>query len=128
MNEISPVKVKVLLGKSIFSTKTFRAGVIAFLTGALPIIFECYYTERLPTLDESTALLGLVTTLGFLISGRATTQLVYTPNNLPGLDKADFELGLDDLETYIVNKRNKVVLNETGDNKEKPATTSPVFV
>lgn len=76
--------------KSIFQTATFQHSAIALFGGLAPIIISCIYQRRHPTQNEAIATVALITTFFTALVGRVQTSPVYTPDDLPGPDKKDF--------------------------------------
>lgn len=76
--------------KSLFVTKTFQGAFLGFMGGLAPLIIPCAYQRRLPNEIEAIAIVGLLTTFGWALIGRAQTSSVYTPDGLPGANKSDF--------------------------------------
>lgn len=76
--------------KSLFKTKTFKLGVIGFLSGITPIIIRCAYEHRFLSVNEAIETAALSSTFATILVGRAANDPVYTPNGLPGANKDDF--------------------------------------
>ena len=76
--------------KSLFTTKTFQGAFLGFMGGLAPLIIPCFYQRRLPNEIEAIAIIGLLTTFGWALIGRAQTSAVYTPDGFPGANKSDF--------------------------------------
>lgn len=76
--------------KSLFKTRTFKLGLIGFLSGLAPIVIKCAYEHRGLSVDESIAASAMVFTFATVLMGRANNNPVYTPDGLPGANKSDF--------------------------------------
>lgn len=84
--------VKIRRGaRSLFATKTFRIGLVAFIGAATPIIIPCLYTRRAPNSDEAVTLASALIAFITLLVGRVETSPVYTPEGLPGPNKSDYK-------------------------------------
>lgn len=84
-------KYRIKKPRSLFATKTFRIGLISFLSAIAPLIVPCIYSRRFPNEAEAIAILGACSTFAFLLVGRVTTDPAYTSDFLPGPNKSDFE-------------------------------------
>ncbi len=76
--------------KSIFKTKTFQMHFWLYGCGLAPVAIPCFYQGRIPSQDETIAVVGLVITFGWALIGRVQTSAVYTPDGLPGPNKSDY--------------------------------------
>lgn len=85
------LKYKAKRAKNLFATKTFQGAFLGFLGGLAPLVIPCFYQKRVINQDEAIAILGLITTFGWALIGRTQTSPVFTPNNLPGPNKSDFQ-------------------------------------
>lgn len=77
--------------KSLFKTRTFKLGLIGFLSGLVPIVIKCAYEHRGLSVDEAIAVATLAFTFATVLMGRANNHPVYTPDGLPGANKSDFQ-------------------------------------
>lgn len=77
--------------KSLFATKTFQGAFLGFMATLAPLIIPCFYQRRNLNEQEAIALAGLLITFGWALIGRTQTSPVFTPDNLPGPNKSDFQ-------------------------------------
>lgn len=82
--------MKSIASKSLFQTKTFKLGVISFLSGIAPLAIRCAYEHRFLSVNEAIETAALSSTFVTVLVGRASNEPVYTPNGLPGANKEDF--------------------------------------
>ena len=90
---MSPPKRKITVRRprSLFVTKTFKIGLISYLSGLFPVLLDCFYSQSLPNIEQSNTIVALSITFAFLLVGRTTNDPVYTPPQIPGANKQDYE-------------------------------------
>lgn len=83
--------MKYMKARSLFETKTFKLGVIGFLSGIAPIAIRCSYEHRFLSVNEAIETAALTSTFATVLIGRAANSPVYTPESLPGANKEDYQ-------------------------------------
>lgn len=77
--------------KSIFHSKTFWGAVCTCIAGIAPIVGNAVKENHL-SVDATVNIVIILATTGATVAGRvqANDTLVFTPDTLPGPNKADF--------------------------------------
>ena len=82
--------MKQIKARSLFHTRTFKLGLLGFLSGLTPVLIRCAYEYRGLSIDEAIGVAALCSSFAAALIGRCEISPVYTPDYLPGPNASEF--------------------------------------
>ena len=89
-NQLNESSLSLSYAKSIFASRTFWAAVFTAIAAIAPIVGKAVENRKF-TVDATVNIVIILCGAGGTVVGRVQAKdSIYTPNGLPGPDRADF--------------------------------------